>query len=305
MLSTKNLEKLIRGYITKYYLSIKSKSSSHQHAQSLESESNYSKHNTIDIIRNNDDRNPKPQNTKIIKSVNNKHKKNNRNRDRSRTKSITRKRWNFPQSLDLMIVAFCGESMFLRFDIYLDTFGYMIKDNGRLIKTPTTPTLTPNSSNDSHTPPAMTNISFNTAGMSELSTVVTALSNVGWSSGIHEFKVKAIKPGKDAIGITSSLDEIMAWVWIKQSRNYTHYYYGGGSISSSTNAVNKYNAVNADEWIWKKDDVLTVKVDLFVNELTFYMNDELMGESFEIEPNCTWYPIVCVQENNTEYRLIR
>ena len=150
-----------------------------------------------------------------------------------------------------------------------------------------------------------TQLSFDIAGMSELSTVVTALSNVGWTSGIHEFRIRAIKPGKDAIGITSSKDEIMAWVWIKQSRNYTHYYYGGGSISSSTNALNKYNAINADEWIWKKDDILTVKVDLIENKLSFYMNDNLMGDAVDIEANCTWYPIICVQENNTEYQLIR
>ena len=312
MLSTKNLEKLIRGYVTKYYLSIKSKSSkyksNHQSESPQHAKSQSRPNNNYNQLENND-RIESSQNTinsnlkSIVQQIN-----NNKNRNRSRTKSMTRKRWNFPKSLDFMIIAFCGDSMFLRFDIYLDTFGYMIKDNGRLIKTPTTPTLTPNDSEDSmnDSPLSLTpQLSFDTAGMSELSTVVTALSNVGWTSGIHEFRIRAIKPGKDAIGITSSKDEIMAWVWIKQSRNYTHYYYGGGSISSSTNALNKYNANNADEWIWKKNDVLTVKVDLINNQLTFYMNDNLMGDAVDIEPNCTWYPIICVQENNTEYQLIR
>ena len=284
MLSTKNLEKLVRGYITQNYL--------------LFIQTNTANNDNKDTTKSNDERGKCNKNTMTTYT--------------KPSMSNNIKYYIFPKSLDFVIITFCGDSMLLKFDIYLDTFGYMIRDDGRHIKTPTTPlslgwndSSDLNSSTDTFDSSLSCDTSLNIAGFSEISTIVTALSNVGWNSGIHEFNVKVIKPGKDAIGITSSLDEIMAWVWIKQSRHNTHYYYGGGSISSSTCSVKKYNCNHGTEWIWKKNDILTVNIDLFLCKLRFYINDIQIGDTVDIEENCTWYPIICVQENNTEYRLIR
>ena len=133
----------------------------------------------------------------------------------------------------------------------------------------------------------------------------------GWDRGILEFELKCIKPDRDAIGIMSDIDECEIEQWITATKGNTYYYVagsklanGGGIYSGSFTTNSPPEQYIHDEIAWKTGDIIKLRVDCHDWTCKFYKNKIQIGDTINIEPNCTYHPVLATTEDGIEYELI-
>ena len=182
-----------------------------------------------------------------------------------------------PFDLNSIIVEFCGVVFVYGFDVFHESHKECIQRHGALIKR-----------------------KQGLYGINRYSSKWVYF-NVGSSfkmdHGQHSFSIKCIKPNSlDAVGITSDLNSICNehHIWYGKGKGYSYTYKGGGAISGLSPMVRSIKQ-------WKKNDVLTVKIDCEFWNIAFYKNGRLMGKAVHIQPNLAYHAFLGTTVNDTEY----
>ena len=136
---------------------------------------------------------------------------------------------------------------------------------------------------------------------------VTICSSVAFNHSFNEFSMKCIKPRMDAIGILSDAtvceNPQYENIWCQKAPGNMYYYYGGGAISSGLNTKDKPPKQKKLPK-WKRDDIITVKIDTKEWTVRFLRNERLVGRKVNIVPNCEYHPFIGTQYHDTDYQLI-
>ena len=133
------------------------------------------------------------------------------------------------------------------------------------------------------------------------------------NKGINEFKVKCIKPSADLIGIMSNMDEDVingsafdAPKLMRQLNGYKYWWEIKHTeflfAYKNKDRIGGHKSVRS--WNVARNDIITVRVDCNQWIVTFYLNDDKIGESLAIEPDLTYYFFMSVQWRYSEYELI-
>ena len=135
-------------------------------------------------------------------------------------------------------------------------------------------------------------------------------SSRGYDSGIFEFALRCIQPAMDAIGIMSEIDECEIEQWISATRGNTYYYVpgssnGGGGIYSGRDTKNAPPEQFMDEEKkWRHGDKIKMRVDCAFWTCKFFKNGKQIGDTINIEPNCTYHPVLATSKDGSKYELI-
>ena len=181
----------------------------------------------------------------------------------------------YPFSLNKIILEFLG-NILLRFDTINSKYIDMIKENGMLIE-------------------STTYCSF-----------VTACS-VGVRKGIHQFRIRCNSPasGDCAIGIMTNIEQLSKRPseWITSHSGYKYWWYNGSQIlfaDKNNKRLDKYYMKQK----WGKNDEMMIKIDCNKWLVQFFLNDQVIEKSFNIEPDLVYYLFVAIQANGSKYQLI-
>ncbi len=138
----------------------------------------------------------------------------------------------------------------------------------------------------------------------ELPSMFSALSSRTFSAGdIGEFRIKCNKPKGDSIGIISNTKVTKETdIYHACVEDTIIYYYHGDGVLYEVGGVmiNDQNNVTG----WKKNDIITVKVDCVKWTVTFMRNDEMVGGVTKIKENDVYYPLIGTCNDDVEYELI-
>ena len=93
--------------------------------------------------------------------------------------------------------------------------------------------------------------------------------------------------------------------WITRSKYYVYYYFGDGRICTSSSTKNRPKDQENSAWKWKKNDILTIKVNLNKWNITYFINNKQIGTKVNIIPNQKYHPVICSQYHEAEYKLLR
>ena len=185
---------------------------------------------------------------------------------------------SYPKELNLIIIKFLG-NVLLRFDIVHPNYRDQITGYGTIIKRP----------KQGNQPKWLQYMCF---------------SSTTFTNGIHEFRIKCIKPNEDAVGIVTGTSGCKSkkihWASVNED---LYFYYGGGFVQ-----YRKHNGIWASSSDlkcpkWEKNDIITVNVDCYKWILTFSMNNK-MAQKVKIVPNKVYYPFMGLQYHDVEYHLI-
>eukprot|EP01084_Bolivina_argentea_P089308 161164_1 len=155
------------------------------------------------------------------------------------------------------------------------------------------------------------------------------ISQVGWSSGIHEFKMKviALANGSTAIGVAtnrtgfvrfkssptsgdwahdwafdSKYSGITYQLYYDHGERYRNFYYDG--IYAHDKGKETLN--NKLRVKWTQNDIIALKMDCDKWEISFYINDNLLGNTLPVTPHIKYYPAIAFGGNNhTKLRFIQ
>lgn len=109
---------------------------------------------------------------------------------------------------------------------------------------------------------------------------------IGFQSGIHEVRVKCIRPGFERIGIVSELSQCESEKgWIEESKDSYYYYnymgiYGNNVIKVPTNIA------------WEKGDIIKVIINCDNWNISFYYNKECLAKETTITPDKCYYFVI-------------
>eukprot|EP01084_Bolivina_argentea_P087309 157688_1 len=182
----------------------------------------------------------------------------------------------YPIELNALIIHFLG-NIFLKFDLVHENYKDCISKNGTVIKR-----------------------SGSLKGIRWFS----VCSSTSFSEGIHQFRIKCVKPKGDSIGIMSNTDIV------KEKNKYhswincnIYYYHGEGTLycgdGLGSTARGQYNLAP-----FEKDDIIAVKIDCNEWKVQFLRNDKLIGKTWDIQPDLSYHPFIGTRCEDTEYHLV-
>ena len=184
---------------------------------------------------------------------------------------------DYPTPLNIVIATFLG-NILLQFDVYPSSLSHMIKNYGKTIDAYDL---------EKHTQSVMIGCSY------------------GVTEGVHDFKVKCVKPNPvddDTIGIITTIDDCKREMWGSDVNGLSIYYYeNSGCYQYDNHAFVLASDANWNQ-NWKVDDIITVHIDLDKLELSFYINDKLIGETMTVPKDQTWYLTMCIEGQGSEYQ---
>eukprot|EP01084_Bolivina_argentea_P296273 510230_1 len=105
----------------------------------------------------------------------------------------------------------------------------------------------------------------------------------GFNEGINEWRIETLQDhNEEIIGITTAIADCKKLMWIGYAKGNTYYYYGGDKagngacVQSNVNGHRKFYSVDA--YKWKRNDVISVKVNCDKWTVSFKLNGTLVGE---------------------------
>lgn len=130
--------------------------------------------------------------------------------------------------------------------------------------------------------------------------------SVGWNWGVYEFSVKCVHPQNDVIGVVSDVAACKDEHWIAAYwLDATAYGLYGHGIVMENVARGQHPRILQDGLAkWKKDDVVTVKLDCEQWEISYFINGKQVGETHVIRENATYSPYFGSKHAAAEYQLI-
>ena len=172
----------------------------------------------------------------------------------------------YPIELIAVILKFLG-NIFLIFDIINPKeCAHVIKNDGKLIQ----------------------------RGIGEKQFVVA--SKLAFNEGINEFTIKSFQQKNDAIGIVGGLDEVNNGEWCCYFK-FGYMYYGRGAMYIEAKSSNIFPK-------WGKNDEIKIRIDCNDWNVTFFKNEEKVGESIDIKPNKEYHPFIGCQHKYIKYELL-
>ena len=125
----------------------------------------------------------------------------------------------------------------------------------------------------------------------------------GWNEGIHSFKIKCVKVPNhkiaEAFGIISNINECKDDdFWYGFSKHNAYVVYNKNITGIGVKA--QYNVCKQ----FKNGDIIEIKIDCNNWNVTFFVNNKLIGKSMDINANKTYYPIMSTRYHDTEYHLV-
>ena len=104
-------------------------------------------------------------------------------------------------------------------------------------------------------------------------------------SGINEIRIKCIKPSYvwDVIGISSDITECKTGLRI----NYTprgNFYFFFKDVGIDEYIDGEFKTLHQTNLSWKSNDVITIKIDCDKWNVSFFLNDVLIGGTVKIQP---------------------
>eukprot|EP01084_Bolivina_argentea_P296242 510173_1 len=150
------------------------------------------------------------------------------------------------------------------------------------------------------------------------------ISSNGFSSGKHEWEIKAIKTGDlaDEIGICSSWGDLevngngIADMGSEQLGARAVYANDPTTGVAFHDAYDENNKLTYDkkfkkkanqrssEFVWSKGDVVKVALNLSKWYVKFYLNNKQVGKSIALTKDLTYYPILCAY-GSCQYQINR
>ena len=132
----------------------------------------------------------------------------------------------------------------------------------------------------------------------------------GMNKGIHEWRIQVCQDhNEEIIGITTNVDDCERLMWIGYTKGDTYYFYGGDKNGEGATIQTKVNGHRAfysvDDYAWKKDDIVKIKLDCMEWKLSFYVNDKqiecqhgdkMVKEWNVVQKDCTYYPVICLSK---------
>ena len=124
--------------------------------------------------------------------------------------------------------------------------------------------------------------------------------SVGFSDGINKWRFKCLTSGggNGGIGIISSIDGIASGrdttLWGSKKINYSYFWGSGMGLHKYKNGSSIRSGGTAKRQR-SKDDIVTVELNLEMNQLIFYINEEKQG-SVAIASGETFYPAIETNE---------
>eukprot|EP01084_Bolivina_argentea_P176057 304733_1 len=126
----------------------------------------------------------------------------------------------------------------------------------------------------------------------------------GWSAGINEFKIRIIKPQKDAIGIIEDVNECLRLQnWIRQSKVRVYILWGGGELLTGCNQFATTIVDYGQRYQWKQNDIIKVVLNCYQWKVYFFVNNRIIGY-IKVAANRTYYPVLGSGYDNTEYQFV-
>ena len=132
-------------------------------------------------------------------------------------------------------------------------------------------------------------------------------TSFGFDSGINEIKIQCIKPMADVIGITSDITECKSHdLWVNDTKQGKFYsYYNQCGIDQNVDGVFERQYDVNFSIKWKKDDIIELRVDCDEWNVSFHLNDTLIGGKVPIAENLRYHLVICTNsEACAEYQLL-
>lgn len=144
----------------------------------------------------------------------------------------------------------------------------------------------------------------------------------GWNQGILRFSVKCIEPQNDVLGVVSNIKVCTEDNWISSYwLDATAYgLYGDGIIMENVERGQPPNILQDRLTKWKKNDIVTVKVDCEKWEISFWITNGLVsdqrngtgrdgmerqvGQTIRVRPFMTYYPFIGSHYSNAKYQAL-
>ena len=132
----------------------------------------------------------------------------------------------------------------------------------------------------------------------------------GMNKGVHEWKIQVCQDhNEEIIGITTNVDNCEKLKWIGYNTGDTYYFYGGDKKGEGATIQTKINGrrmfYSVDEFAWKKDDIIKIRLDCVEWMVSFYVNDkqivckygdDIIKEWKIAQKDCTYYPVICLSK---------
>eukprot|EP01084_Bolivina_argentea_P298107 513670_1 len=182
----------------------------------------------------------------------------------------------YPKSINSIISYFVG-NMFLKFDVFPSECNNMVRNNGMEIH------------RTYSNKPGETNSSRFMIGCSR-----------GFNKGINEWKIQTMQDhNEEIIGIMTNINDCKKIMWIGYTKGDTYYYYGGDKKGEGAVIQTKINGRRtfydvSHMCVWKANDIITVTLDCNKWKLWFKLNDFIVHKKFDVVPDLTYYPVICV-----------
>ena len=186
--------------------------------------------------------------------------------------------YKYPEALNVVILRFLG-NILIHFDVFNDFYKECVQQNGHCLK-------------------IEEDFEFDT---------FTVGCSYGFNKGITEIRIQCVHgdAGDEPIGIGTSLQKCYnkeSWFFDCGLENVYGMYSGNLLVKGGTGTIADKCQYELREWL--KNDTLTVRIDCHQRKVSFFINDELMGNAIDIQPNRTYYLTMSFQTEDVEYRFV-
>ena len=136
--------------------------------------------------------------------------------------------------------------------------------------------------------------------------IVSFGCSYGVNNGNYDFKIKCIEPGHDAIGVITSIDDCKEDdFWITNVSGDAYFCYeSNGIFHRGENAKLNIEFDGQKCNKWKLNDIIKINLNFDIGKVTFFQNNEKIGNSLEMIKNGTYYFVLCTQYSGFKYQII-
>ena len=147
----------------------------------------------------------------------------------------------------------------------------------------------------------------------EMDQFLCGSSSIDHCSGLHEFRIRCVKPKTDVFGITSNIGICLDDHWIaSQSLNADAVYgiYGSGIIMGNVKKqgiLDNRVSILEESGIakWQRNDIVSIQVNYDKWIVSFFINGLQVGNSIDLIHHTWYHPFVGSQCADAQYILFQ
>ena len=130
-------------------------------------------------------------------------------------------------------------------------------------------------------------------------------SSTTFEGGTHEFQIKCIESGRDAVGIMSNTDICtFEHMWCADAPTNMYCLCGNGQLFTSYKTAGRNQDHSDLDGQCENGDIVKVVVDCDQWRVTFYKNGKAVGNPMNMVRDIPYHAFIAVQTPETEYKLL-